>query len=226
MTNITKEQILAAYNWRAAIKEYDPNKRVSKEDMQFILETARLSPSSFGMEPWKFLVLERDVNPQLWQLLKENCWEAADKLSGASYIVVALSRRPIDLKPDSAYVEHMLRDIKKMPDEMVNTYRGFYKNYLENEAVVLNNDRYFEDWAAKQTYIALGNMLTTAAMIGVDSTPVEGLNYQTIDELLSNEGLFDIKHFKVSVMAIFGYRSKEPRPKTRLPENQVIEWIK
>lgn len=226
MTTITKEQILATYNWRAAIKEYDPQKHVSKEDMQLILETARLSPSSFGIEPWKFLVLERDVNSQLWQLLKNNCWGAADKLTGASYIVIILSRRPIDLKPDSAYVEHILRDIKKMPDEMLNTYRNIYKNYLENESAVLNNDRYFEDWAAKQTYIALGNMLTTAAMIGVDSTPIEGLNYQTIDKLLSNAGLFDIKHFKVSVMAVFGYRAKEPRPKARQPENEVIEWIK
>ncbi|MFC6276787.1 NAD(P)H-dependent oxidoreductase [Psittacicella hinzii] len=224
---INKQQILDAYNWRAATKEYDPNKRVSREDMDFILETARLSPSSFGLEPWKFLVIERGVNPDLWNTLSETCWGLTQKLPGCSHVVIALSRRAADLHADSAYIDHLLRNVKKLPEDVLTTYRGFFANYAQNQANLLESDRAYEDWASKQTYIALGNMLTAAALIGVDSTPVEGIDYANIDKVLADKGLYDPEHFKVSVMAAFGYRAQDPMfPKSRQAAADVIEWVK
>ena len=77
-----------------------------------------------------------------------------------------------------------------------------------------------------QRYIALGNVLISAAMIGIDSTPIEGFPYATIEALLAEKGLFDTKEFKLSVMAAFGYRKQEPRTKTRQSFEQVVKFVK
>ncbi|RIY31152.1 NAD(P)H-dependent oxidoreductase [Psittacicella hinzii] len=224
---ITKQQILDSYNYRHACKKYDPTKVVSKEDMDFILETGRLSPSSFGMEPWKFLVIPKE-NVKVRNVIDQLCWGIKDK-KDASYYVVFLTRKAPELQPNSAYINHMLNDVKQMPAEMAEVYRGFYTQQLSELSNLLGegNERALEDWAGKQAYIALGNMMTVAAMIGIDSTPVEGVNYHEIDKALVAEGLFDPAVFKVSVLCAFGYRGEEPRrAKTRRNADEVIEWVK
>ncbi|MDY5107414.1 MAG: NAD(P)H-dependent oxidoreductase, partial [Actinobacillus minor] len=125
MFNITKSQVLEAFNYRAACRYYDPTRKISKEDMDYILELARLSPSSVGSEPWQFLVLQ---NPAIRQKIA-----------------------PVA-------------------------------------------------WCCKQTYIALGNMMTGAALIGIDSCPIEGFNYDEVNRILSEEGLFDANEYGVSRM--------------------------
>ncbi|MGE7926086.1 nitroreductase family protein, partial [Viridibacillus arvi] len=87
-------------------------------------------------------------------------------------------------------------------------------------------ERALFDWASKQTYIALGNMLTAAALIGIDSCPMEGFNMEKVTEILENEGLLDSEKFGVSVMAAFGYRSQEPEhKKSRQSREKVVQWI-
>ncbi|MEJ7185507.1 nitroreductase family protein, partial [Staphylococcus epidermidis] len=73
-----------------------------------------------------------------------------------------------------------------------------------------DNERTLYDWASKQTYIALGNMMTTAALLGVDSCPMEGFDLDKVTEILSEEGILDTEHFGISVMVGFGYRAEEP----------------
>lgn len=219
---LNKQDILQAYHYRHACKAYDPNKKVSREDMDFILETARLSPSSFGFEPWHFLVIE---DPKIKQLLHDNAWGLKDKINDCSYVVIILARKQATLLPDSEYITHMMRDIHQLPEDVIELRRNFYRQYATHEANLVGNERAYYDWASKQTYIALGNMLTSAAMIGIDSTPVEGFPYDKLNDLLVEQGLYNGDEFRISVMALFGYRLQQPREKTRQPTADVIEWV-
>lgn len=91
---------------------------------------------------------------------------------------------------------------------------------------MFENDRALFDWSSKQTYIALANMMTAAAQIGIDSTPIEGFHYEDVRDLLAGEGLLENGLYQPSVMAAFGYRKEEPqRAKTRKNLNEIVQWV-
>lgn len=114
-----------------------------------------------------------------------------------------------------------------MPEDVMSMMRNAYSNFQEKDFNLLENDRAIFDWASKQTYIALANMMTAAAMRGIDSCPIEGFNQEAVETLLADEGLINRDHFGVSVMAGFGYRDEEPhREKTRQPLEDIVEWVK
>ncbi len=217
-----KEQILEAFQFRHATKKFDPEKKISQDDFQFILETARLSPSSIGIEPWKFVVIQ---NQQLRNKLKEVAWGAQGQLPTASHFVVILARTILDTKYNSEYIFNHLKDVKGFPEELIPKIHERYKVFQEDDLHLLDNERTMFDWASKQSYIALANMMTAAAQIGIDSCPIEGFNHDAVHKLLEEEGLLEEGHLDVSVMVAFGYRAEEPRPKTRKELNQVVEWI-
>ncbi|MDA1477210.1 NAD(P)H-dependent oxidoreductase [Bacillus changyiensis] len=221
---LKKQEILNAFEFRHATKQFDPKKKISKEDFQFILEAGRLSPSSIGLEPWKFLVIQ---NQELREKLRKVSWGAQGQLPTASHFVLLLGRTAQDMRYDSDYVTHQLRDVKKWSEDMIESRvkGGIIKSFQDDDFHLLESDRAMFDWVSKQTYIALANMMTAAAMIGIDSCPIEGFNYDDVHKLLENEGLLENGHFDISVMAAFGYRMKEPRPKTRKPMDQVVEWV-
>ncbi|MEH7521487.1 NAD(P)H-dependent oxidoreductase [Priestia megaterium] len=222
MNNIDKKQeILKAYQFRYATKEFDPTKRISDEDFEFILETGRLSPSSIGSEPWKFLVVE---NEELRQKLKAVSWGAQRQLPTASHFVILLART--DVRYDSDYILDIYKNVQKMPEDILEQMIHGLKTFQE-DFHLLENERYLFDWASKQTYIPLGNMMTAAAQIGIDSCPIEGFNYDQVHDILKNEGFLEDGKFDVSVMVAFGYRIDEPkREKTRRSLDQVVQWAR
>ncbi|ANC78310.1 NAD(P)H-dependent oxidoreductase [Fictibacillus phosphorivorans] len=218
-----KQEILEAFQFRHATKEFDPEKKISDDDFAFILETGRLSPSSFGFEPWRFVVIQ---NPELREKLKPVSWGAQKQLPTASHYVVMLARTAEDMVYDSEYIEHMMTEVKKLPKEAYEAISGFYKTFLESDFKLLGNDRAMFDWAAKQVYIALGNMMTAAAHIGIDSCPIEGFDQEKVQAILEKEGVLEGGNFEVAVMVGFGYRVNEPRPKVRQNMDDVVKWIK
>lgn len=220
--NAKKQEILAAFQFRHATKEFDLDKKIPAEDFQFILEAARLSPSSVGYEPWKFLVVQ---NKDLREKLRKVSWGAQGQLPTASHFVVLLSRTIKDTKYDSAYVEDQMLRVKQIPTEIYEQMKGRYRSFQEEDFHLLESERAIFDWAGKQTYIALANMMTAAAMIGIDSCPIEGFDFRKVQAILEEEDLLEDGHLAVSVMAAFGYRVKEPRPKTRKTLEDIVEWI-
>jgi nitroreductase len=218
-----KQEILEAFQFRHATKEFDPEKKISDDDFAFILETGRLSPSSFGFEPWRFVVIQ---DPELREQLKPVSWGAQKQLPTASHFVVMLARTAEDMVYDSEYIEHIKRDVKNLPEEAYEAISGFYKTFLESDFKLLGNDRAMFDWAAKQVYIALGNMMTAAAQIGIDSCPIEGFDQEKVQAILEKEGVLEGGNFEVAVMVGFGYRVNEPRPKVRQNMDDVVKWIK
>ncbi len=219
-----KEEILKAFNFRYACKEFDPDKKISDDDFKFILETGRLSPSSFGWEPWKFVVVQ---NMQLREKLKEYTWGAQRQLPSASHFVVLMARKSVDTKAGSEYINYIANEIQKLPKDIAKMKLDFYKNFQQND-FDLTDDRKLFDWACKQVYIALANMMSSAAQIGIDSCPIEGFDRNKVDNILEEEGILDKSHFSVAVMAAFGYRAKDTRvpEKTRQPLDKIVEWVK
>jgi nitroreductase len=217
-----KEEILEAYQYRHATKEFDPEKKISKEDFSFILETGRLSPSSFGFEPWKFLVVQ---NETLRNKLLPVTWGGQKQLPTASHFVIILSRTPKELLADSEHILHMMNNVQKLREEVVKGKGGMYQKFLETDFDLLSNERAMFEWGCRQTYIALGNMMTAAAQIGIDSCPIEGFDKENVEQILVEEGILDTDQFGISCMVAFGFRVKEPREKTRQSKEQIIQWV-
>ncbi|NIK66961.1 NAD(P)H-dependent oxidoreductase [Paenibacillus sp. BK720] len=220
MIESKKQEILNAYKFRHACKAFDTNKKIPDEDFHFILETGRLSPSSFGFEPWKFVVIQ---NAALREKLEPVSGGATGQLPTASHFVIILARRENSLRPDSVYVNKMWKDIHHMPEEVVLDWRDFYKSFIERE--IEDNDRLIFEWSIRQNYIAMGNMMTAAALIGIDSCPIEGFDKKQVTAILQNEGIINGDDFGVACMVAFGYRQKHPkRPQTRQQLDEIVEW--
>lgn len=219
--SITKQDIINGFKFRHACKVFDDKKKITEEDFNFILETGRLSPSSFGFEPWKFIVLQND---KIRESLRAVTWGAQKQLPTASHYVVILSRKS-DMNYNSDYVQHIMEDVQQLPKEVAEGKKEAFENFQKSDFHLLDSERNLADWASKQTYIALGNMMTSAALIGIDSCPIEGYDKAKAEEILAKEGLLDRSKFELSVMVAFGYRVNEPRPKTRQDIEEVTEWI-
>ena len=217
--HVTKQQVLDAFHFRCATRYYDPTRKISKEDFEYILELGRLSPSSVGSEPWQFLVIQ---NPELRQALKPVSWGMATQLDNASHVVVILANK--NMRYDSEdFRANLVR--RGLTEEQIQTNMAIYQRFQTEHINVLENDRTLFDWASKQTYIALANMMTGAALIGIDSCPIEGFNYAEVNRILAQTGAYDAEKYAVSVAVTFGYRAKDIRPKYRKPLNEIVHWI-
>ena len=215
----TKQQVLDAFHFCCATRYYDPERKISKEDFDYILELGRLSPSSVGSEPWQFLVVQ---NPELRQALKPVSWGMATQLDDASHVVVILANK--NMRYDSEDFRANLAR-RGLTEEQMQANMATYQRFQTEHINVLENDRTLFDWESKQTYIALANMMTGAALIGIDSCPIEGFNYAEVNRILAQTGAYDAEKYAVSVAVTFGYRAKEIRPKSRKPLNEIVYWI-
>ena len=208
-----KNDFVKAMDFRHACKQFDEKKKINDEDMNFILECARKSPSSFGMEAWKYLVI---TNQALKEKLKPACWDQA-QITSCSHLIVVLAG--IDsVKPQSGVVEKRFarRDMTK---EKLDFYLGLYASHLKE---TLSSDENIYAWTAKQTYIAAGNMMTGAAFIGIDSCPIEGFDKLAVEKILN----LDTEKYQLAMILPFGYRIKKQSAQIRLSLEEVVEYIK
>ncbi|TCP28421.1 hypothetical protein EV195_101599 [Tenacibaculum skagerrakense] len=220
-TNITKEEVLEAFQFRHATKEFDATKHLSDDEINFILKTAHLSPSSFGFEPWHFVVVQ---DKELREALKPLAWGAPLKLDTASHFILGLSMKSPMTKWDSEYINHMMKDVKQLPEDVIEMYSKFYREFQERD-FNLDTDKKLFDWASKQTYIALGNMMTAAALVGIDSCPIEGFHEEKLEKLLQDKFDVDTTKYGLSYMVAFGYRKEEPaRAKSRRNFKDIVSW--
>jgi nitroreductase len=218
----TKDDVLAAFQFRHACKQFDPAKKISDDDFAFILETGRLSPSSFGFEPWYFVVIQ---NPELREKLRTVVWGAQGTLPTASHYVAILCRKD-DMRFDSPFITHLMRDVQKLPEEIVQKKGEKFKSFQESEFKLTESSRTLFDWACKQAYIALGNMMTAAALIGIDSCPIEGYDIDATEAMLADSGILDKEKFGLAVMVAFGYRVTPQPSKTRQSMEDVTAWVR
>ncbi len=213
-----KQEIINALTWRTAIKTFDETRKISDEDFAFLLESARLSPSSFGFEPWNIVVLQ---NPNLRDAIKPFGQYLARQLDSASHLVAFTVKT--DLTPGSQYFDHIITDI--MHDDDLDGWHESFRNFAEKD-MQMRTDRERHDWACKQAYIAMANMISSAALIGVDSCPIEGFDYGKVNELLAEKDVISPEMDRLAVMCAFGYRSGNPdHAKTRRDLGEIVKFV-
>ena len=219
MTDDTlKKQIRQGIDHRLAVRVYS-DRKISKEDVDFILDAAWLSPSSIGLEAWRFIVLEDD---SIKEALKEIAWGAQYQLETASHFVLLIAGKDVRYDSDNVYQSLVRRGLTDEADLKARLAR--YRSFQESD-MHLDSLRALFDWAAKQTYIALGNMMMTASLMGIDSCPIEGFDYDKVNQLLSKAGLIDPQKEGIASMLSLGYRLRDPKhPRSRKPREDVVFW--
>ena len=206
------KDFLKAMSFRHACKMFDENKKIPNEDLKFVLEVGRKSPSSFGMEPWKFIVVQ---NQELKEKIRPFCWNQP-QITTCSDLVIILAK--IDaVKPEGDYVPTMFGR-RDMPKEKLDFYLDLYSKHLSH---TMSSDENILAWSSKQCYIALGNMMTAAASIGIDSCPIEGFEKENVEKVLE----LDTSKYQLAVIMPLGYRVAEQSSQLRLSAEEVIEYI-
>ncbi len=216
-----KKQILNSYQFRHACKEFDANKKISQADLEYLYEVISLSPSSFGLQAFEVLSIEdRDLLTEMLPFV----WGGQKQLPTGSQTFIFLTRN--DVKLNDNYLKHIVVDIQDTPIEMQEFRFNLIHNHQLNEIKIQENPRVINDWLAKQAYIALGNVMTAAAQIGIDSCPIEGFVKSEITDILIKKGLFDKSIHEVAVMCSFGYRKSDPvRAKMRKPMSELVKVV-
>lgn len=218
-----KEDLLQALKYRYATKKFADSQVIPAEDFDTILEAARLAPTSFGLETWKILVIQ---DKDLRQALKEHAWGAQNALDNASHFVVLLANKKADLSFGSDYMNHMLKEVHQVPEEVYNFYSEAYTYHTTYNSKIAESERASFNWASKQAYIVMANMMTMAAYMGIDSCAIEGFVPDKFNDILGKQaGLFDPEHYAVAVCVAFGYRDEQPhRDKSRRLLGESVLW--
>ncbi|MCF6239881.1 MAG: NAD(P)H-dependent oxidoreductase, partial [Bacteroidales bacterium] len=204
--------IVEALKFRHACKKFDPGKKTPDQALDCILEAACLSPSSFGMEAWKFIVLEsQDIRKKL----RPACWDQA-QVTDSSHVIAILAR-PAVVSPDTEYVkQNFLR--RGLPRDAALAYIERYKWYMETEVDPVMSAY---AWCSKQCYIALANIMTTAAAMNIDTCPMEGFEKQKVEQILK----IDTNKYEVAVLVALGYRAGVQTPRKRHEQKTLVEYL-
>jgi len=216
MSAINSKQLLDQLNWRYATKQFDPNRKISAADWATIEDVLTLSPSSGGLQPWKFIVV---TDPAMRAKLSPASW-GQKQITDASHMVVFASKLNLNDADVDAHIQHMA-SVQGAPAEALLPLR----NMLIGGIVKAQDEPARNAWARNQAYIALGNLLTSAALLGIDACPMEGFNRAQYDEILGLKA----KGYASAVIATLGYRSPEDKyaaaPKVRFPKEQLIARV-
>lgn len=205
-------ELLTALNWRYATKSFDKEKKLDASQLDTLLESLRLSPSSFGLQGRGFVVVE---NPALRQELLPHARNQAQVVD-ASHLIVLCRRTDVN----EAFVEKYIADIAQTKGIDVRHLSG-YKDMIMG-AVTGRSEDDKNNWLAKQTYIAQWFLLSACAMLGIDACPMEWFNTTKFDEIL---GLAD-DNLASCVIVPVGFRSAEDSyanaPKVRFAKEELI----
>lgn len=204
--------VIKALNFRHACKLFDPKKKISKAHMDMIVTAAHLSPTSFGMEAWKFLVISSDA---VKKALRPACWNQP-QITDASHVIVLLSKSGL-ADTSNEYVK-LNFERRGLPEDDTKAYIERYKTHMEAE-VFPRMSAYA--WCSKQCYIGLANIMTTAASEGIDSCPIEGFEKEWVEKVLN----IDTDQYEVAVIVALGYRTKEQPGRRRHPIENIVEYL-
>lgn len=189
------KQLIEALEWRYACKKFDANKRISDTDLDTILDSIQLTPSSYGLQPIKVLLIE---TKELREQIKPIAWNQAQVVDASHLLVfchyTALSESYIDQHVS------LMANTRNLPIEKL---QGF-GTHVKSSIATMDAD-HVNQWTGKQTYIALGQVLLSCALLKIDATPMEGFDRKALDELLdlSKDGL------STSLLCPIGYRHAE-----------------
>lgn len=212
-TSLTPGALLAHLKHRGAIKKFDPARRVPVEAWASLEAALVLSPSSFGLQPWRFVVV---TNPALRAELRTHSWDQA-QIVDSSHIVVFAVKKNIGA-PDVERLIARIAEVRGTPAAKLEPYRQMMLGFFKAGAGTMDVDA----WSARQVYIALGFFMTSAAVMGIDTCPIEGINPAEYDRVL---GLGKEGYGTLCVCAA-GYRAADDpysaMPKVRYEAKDIV----
>jgi len=186
---------IESLNWRYATKKFDSNRMIPEEDIQILLDATRLSASSFGLQPYHVFVV---TNKELRTQLKTASW-GQSQVTDSSHVLVFANKTSFGAE----LIDNYLKDVSETREIPMEGLQG-YGDFMKSKLVDLP-DADKESWAAKQTYLAVGNLLSAAGALQIDTCPMEGFEAETYNELLG----LNKKGLTATVVVPLGYRSEE-----------------
>ncbi len=216
MHHSTPADLLEQLNWRYATKKFDPAKTVPTETWAALEESLVLTPSSYGLQPWKFIIV---TDQQIRGQLQSHSWNQTQVTECSHYVVFAIKKNLT-----TEHIDHFIArtaEVRSMPVEALAGYR----KAIVGDVVYGPRSFSVNEWASRQAYIALGNFMTCAAILGVDTCPMEGIDPSKYDGIL---GLSE-KGYATVVACAAGYRSEDDRyaslAKVRFTRQEVLEVL-
>ncbi len=215
MSNKTTE-LLNALHWRYATKVFDPARKIPDDLWQVLEKSLVLTPTSYGLQPYKFLVVQ---TPATRQALLPQSW-GQKQVVDCSHYVVFLARTEMTEADVDKFMQRTA-DVRKQPPEALVGYR----NMIVGDVVKGARGKIAHEWATRQAYIALGNLMTCAAIVGVDACPMEGMVPSEYDKILKLDGT----GYGTVVACACGYRAATDKyatlPKIRYETAQLVQYV-
>jgi nitroreductase len=214
MTALSPEALLETLRWRYAVKAFDPDRRIAPELWAALEEALVLTPSSYGLQPWKFLVI---TGAELRAELRPFSWNQS-QITDCSHLVVLLRQRTVSAA-DADRLINATASCRGLDPASLEPYRQMiHKDLIDGP-----RSQTIGSWAANQVYIALGNLMTAASLLGVDTCPIEGFSPSDYDRILELED----SPYQSAVVCACGYRSADDKyaslAKVRYPAADLIE---
>ncbi|MFG1524613.1 NAD(P)H-dependent oxidoreductase [Halobacteriovorax sp. RZ-3] len=210
------EEIIKALNWRYATKIFDKTKKISDEDLHVLNESLRLAASSFGLQPWKFILVN---DQETREKLREHSWGQSQVTDASHYVVLAYLT-----ELDEEYVEKFVQSIAQQRNVERESLQGYF-DVMKGALIDGPRSKTIPEWSQRQTYIAMGQLLMTAAIQGIDTCAIEGIVPEEYDKIL---GLQGTKYKTLGTVAL-GYRSDEDKykdlEKVRFSFDEVFKVI-
>lgn len=213
---VSNETLLQQLRWRYAVKKFDRNRPISAEDWSTLEQALVLTPSSFGLQPWRFIVITDQATKDK---LVPIPWKQS-QVADASHVVVFAVRKPLT---ESDVDRHVARtaEVRGVPVESLASFKKMMMSSLVPPPPSFD----IHHWASMQAYIALGNFMTSAAMLGIDTCPMEGIVPAKYDELLG----LPAEGYGTVVVCVAGYRAADDKyamlPKVRFEADDVVKHI-
>ncbi|MEO1341181.1 MAG: NAD(P)H-dependent oxidoreductase [Cyanobacteria bacterium J06635_13] len=216
LSSTEPKQVSAQLSWRYATKKFDPTKKIPDLVWKTLEQSLVLAPSSFGLQPWKFLVIR---NPDLREQLLKHSWSQTPVVD-ASHLVVFAIKNNINDADVERHIQRMAEVQEVQPENLAGfgkVVKGFLATFPDTGAVNM--------WSAKQAYIALGFFMTSAAMLEIDTLPMEGFDPAKYDEILNLKE----QGYSSVVVCCAGYRAEDDKyadnPKVRFPTDEIVQYV-
>ena len=216
MTPVPPSTLLNQLHWRYATKRFDPNRKIPADLWKTLEEVLVLAPSSFGLQPWKFVVV---TNPETKRALVLHSWTQSQPGDCSHHVVFAV-RKGLGAHDVERYVQRIMA-VRGATRESLAAYQNIMLGSLDHAAKAGHLDA----WQTHQVYIALGQFMASAAMLGVDTCPMEGIDPARYDEVLGLTG----SGYATVVACAAGYRAADDKyatvPKVRFPITETIRHV-
>jgi nitroreductase len=215
-TTISNDTLLTQLNWRYATKAFDPAKKIPAADWSALEQALILTPTSYGFQPYRFVVVTDQATKDKFV---PHSWNQKQPAESSHFVVFAAKA-----SVNEADVDHYIARVAEVRGVTVESL-DFFKKMLVGDIVSGPRSAWQHEWATRQAYIALGNFMTAAALVGIDTCPMEGIDPAKYDEILG----LPAKDYKTVVACAAGYRAEGDKyavtPKVRYPAEELIIHI-